>query len=143
MAIRKRKSSDTNKLVDGCGTILKNNRLKGGYKLVKRKKKLGKTVSTTTAQPKKRRGRPAKATAPVMVSAPAKRRGRPAKATAPVMVSAPAKRRGRPAKATTSVMITAPAKRRGGKKVSATAKAMKPSVKTTAKRIGRRVSAKV
>jgi hypothetical protein len=124
MAIRKRKSSDTNKLVDGCGTILKNNRLKGGYKLVKRKKKLGKTVSTTTAQPKKRRGRPAKATAPVMVSAPAKRRGRPAKAT-------------------TSVMITAPAKRRGGKKVSATAKAMKPSVKTTAKRIGRRVSAKV
>ena len=123
MAIRKRKSSDTNKLVDGCGTILKNNRLKGGYKLVKRKRKVGETASTTTAQPKKRRGRSAKATAPVMVSAPAKRRGRPAKTTAPVMVSAPAKRR-------------------GGKKVSATAQVMKPSVKATAKRRGRRASAK-
>jgi hypothetical protein len=127
MAIRKRKSSDTNKLVDGCGTILKNNRLKGGYKLVKRKRKVGETASTTTAQPKKRRGRPAKAkvTAPAMVSAPAKRRGRPAKAK----VTAPA-------------MVSAPAKRRGGKKVSATAQVMKPSVKATAKRRGRRVSAK-
>jgi hypothetical protein len=39
-------------------------------------------------------------------------------------------------------MVSAPAKRRGGKKVSATAQVMKPSVKATAKRRGRRVSAK-
>jgi len=122
MATRKTESSNRTTLIDGCGTIVKTNRVKGGYRLVKRKKVVGASASTTTAKPKKRKT---------------------AKATAPAMVSAPAKRRGRPAKATTSVMITAPAKRRGGKKVSATAKAMKPSVKTTAKRIGRRVSAKV
>jgi hypothetical protein len=31
-------SKNRTTLVDGCGTILKTNRLKGGYKLVKRKK---------------------------------------------------------------------------------------------------------
>jgi len=110
-------------LVDGCGTILKTNRLKGGYKLVKRKRVASTSASTT---------------------APAKRRGRPAKATAPAMVSAPAKRRGRPAKAkvTAPAMVSAPKKRRGGKKASTTAKAMKPSVKATSKGRGRRAKAK-
>ena len=81
-----------------------------------------------------------------MVSAPAKRRGRPASVKAPVMATAPAKRRGRPASVKAPVMVTAPAKRRGGKKVTAPAKTMKPSMKAPAKAVskgrGRRASAK-
>ncbi len=82
-------------LVDGCGTILKSNRLKGGYRLVKRKRALGSTTATASA-PKRKAGRPAKAKM-VMTSAPVRRKaGRPAKirmATAPV--KATAKRRGK------------------------------------------------
>ena len=92
MAIKR--SENRKKLIDGCGSILKVNRLKGGYRLVKREKSIGESAEKSSA-PAKRRGRPAKAKA----LAPAKRRGRPAKAKASVpakaKVSAPAKRRGR------------------------------------------------
>ena len=121
MANNLKHSADRTTLVDGCGTILKTNRLKGGYRLVKRK---AGTKSSATA------------------TAPAKKRGRKAKATAPAMVSAPAKRRGRPASVKAPVMATAPAKRRGGKKASTSAKAMKPSATAPAKRRGRPASAK-
>ena len=77
------KSQNRSTLVSGCGTILKSNRLKGGYKLVKRKRPVGASATeegaTTT---KKRKGRPAKAKSVVTASAPAKRRGRPARAKA-------------------------------------------------------------
>jgi len=79
MATRKKTTGNRATLVEGCGTILKNNRLKGGYKLVKRKK----SVTTATAKdsataPAKRRGRPAKAKVTTLtpVSVVAKRRGR-------------------------------------------------------------------
>jgi len=75
-----KKSENRKKLVEGCGTILKTNRLKGGYMLVKRKRKDEESTEKTTA-PAKRKGRPAKAkTVTASVTAPAKRRGRPAKA---------------------------------------------------------------
>ena len=88
-------------LVDGCGTILKSNRLKGGYRLVKRKRSIGSTTATASA-PKRKAGRPAKAkmvatiTEKVVMTAPKRKAGRPAKmrmATAPVMATA--KRRGK------------------------------------------------
>jgi hypothetical protein len=111
MATAKSTKANRTKLVDGCGTILKENRLRGGYQLVKRKK----VKSATTTAPAKRRGRPAKAKV-VM--------------TEEVVITAPAKRRGRPAKAKSVTPVMATAKRRG-RKPSTTAKAMKPSVKTT------------
>ena len=124
MANNLKHTANRTTLVDGCGTILKTNRLKGGYRLVKRK---AGTKSSATATAPSKRGRKAKATAPAMVSAPAKRRGRPASVKAPVMV-------------------TAPTKRRGGKKASTSAKTMKPSMKAPAKAVskgrGRRASAK-
>ena len=108
-------TTSRSRLVNGCGTILKTDRLKGGYELVKRKRKVKGTTSATG----KKRGRPAKVKVEevVMVSvpAPAKRRGRPAKAkmTASAPVSAPAKKRGRPAKA--KMTVSAPAKRKVGR----------------------------
>jgi|688.fasta_scaffold280212_2 hypothetical protein len=124
-------SENRKELVEGCGTILKKSRLKGGYRLVKRKKSIGEST----------------------VSAPAKKRGRKkgsvvAKAKVVASVSAPAKKRGRPAKAkvVASAPVSAPAKRRGRKKGSVVAKAMKPSLKSVvskpAKKRGRRKVAK-
>jgi hypothetical protein len=82
MATKTKKSASRSKLVEGCGTILKENRLKGGYKLVKRKKEIGASASASASAP---------------ATAPAKRRGRPAKAkmTASAPATAPAKRRGK------------------------------------------------
>ena len=120
MAKNLKHTADRTTLVDGCGTILKTNRLKGGYRLVKRK---AGTKSSATAT----------ATAPI-------KRGRKAKATAPAMVSAPAKKRGRPASVKAPVMAIAPKKRRGGKKVTSTT--MKPSAKAVSKGRGRRATAK-
>ena len=89
-------TTSRSRLVSGCGTILKTDRLEGGYKLVKRKRKAKGTTSATG----KKRGRPAKAkmTASAPVSAPAKRRGRPAKAkmTASAPVMATKRKAGRP-----------------------------------------------
>ena len=48
MATRKKASANRTTLVEGCGTILKTNRLKGGYKLTKRKRVAGATTSTAT-----------------------------------------------------------------------------------------------
>jgi len=85
------------RLVSGCGTILKTDRLTGGYKLVKRKR----TAKESTPATGKKRGRPAKAkmTASAPVSAP---------------VSAPKKGGGRPKgsknKPKTTMMMSAPAK---------------------------------
>lgn len=70
----KKKSGSRATLVEGCGTILKTNRLKHGYTLVKRKKVAGTTSETVTA-PAKRRGRPAKMK-PSAIVVPTKRRGR-------------------------------------------------------------------
>jgi hypothetical protein len=139
MATRTKTNANRTTLVDGCGTILKTNRLSGGYKLVKRKRVAGAKATT----PAKRRGRPAKAKMVASVIAPAKRKaGRPKKAvttiTEKVVMTAPAKRRGRPAKVKMVASVTAPAKRRGR---PAKAKMVAP-VKPTAKRRGRRVSAK-
>ena len=91
-------SKNRTTLVNGCGTILKTNRLKGGYKLVKRKK------SKVASAPKKVK-------AMVMASAPKK---------AKVIASATAKRKGGlPAKIKITevikekVVMTAPSKSRG------------------------------
>ena len=101
MATKLKHTENRKQLVKGCGTILKSNRLEGGYKLVKRKRPIGESAESVTA-PAKRRGRPAKAkvTASAKMTAPAKRRGRktaPAKMKASVkrVATAPAKRRGR------------------------------------------------
>ena len=106
-------SKNRTTLVDGCGTILKTNRLKGGYKLVKRKK------SKVASAPKK-------AKVMASASAPAKRKaGRPKKAMvmASASATAPAKRKaGRPAKIKITevikekVVMTVPSKRRGKRK---------------------------
>ena len=96
-------SKNRTTLVDGCGTILKTNRLKGGYKLVKRKK------SKVASAPKK---------AKVMASASA-----PKKAKVMASASAPAKRKaGRPSKIKITevvkekVVMTVPSKPRGKRK---------------------------
>jgi hypothetical protein len=102
------KSANKKTLIDGCGNILKNNRLKGGYKLVKRKKAIGATAeSEKESAPKKKAGRPKKAkmVASAPATAPKKKAGRPKKAK--MMASAPA---------------TAPIKKSRGKR-KATAKA--------------------
>ena len=89
----KAKSTSRTTLVNGCGTILKTNRLKHGYTLVKRKRVAG--TSTATAPAKRKAGRPKKA----MVTATATKRkaGRPAKAKMVTVLKAsvPAKRRGK------------------------------------------------
>jgi hypothetical protein len=117
MATKKSIKTNRTTLVDGCGTILKVNRLRGGYQLVKRKRV--KSDTPTATAPAKRRGRPAKA-----------------KAVAPVM-TAPATRRGRPAKAKSVAPVMATAKRRG-RKASTTAKVMKPSAKATTRKASKR-----
>ena len=91
MANNLKHTANRTTLVDGCGTILKTNRLSGGYKLVKRKRVAGAKATT----PAKRRGRPAKVKMVASVTAPAKRRGRPAKAKMVAPVKRTAKRRGR------------------------------------------------
>jgi len=72
MATRTKTNANRTTLVDGCGTILKTNRLSGGYKLVKRKR----VVGAKATAPAKRRGRPAKAKMVASVKPTAKRRGR-------------------------------------------------------------------
>ena len=121
MATKTSKNRTT--LVDGCGTILKTNRLEHGYKLVKRKKstvasapKKVKVMASASAPVKRKAGRPAKAKVMASASAPVKRKaGRPAKAKVitvikeKVVMTAPVKRKaGRPAKA--KVMVSAPSK---------------------------------
>jgi hypothetical protein len=139
MATKKSIKTNRTTLVDGCGTILKVNRLRGGYQLVKRKRV--KSDTPTATAPAKRRGRPAKAKSVAPVMAMAKRRGRPAKAkvviTEEVVMTAPAKRRGRPAKAKSVAPVMATAKRRG-RKASTTAKVMKPSAKATTRKASKR-----
>jgi hypothetical protein len=127
-------TTSRSRLVSGCGTILKTDRLTGGYKLVKRKR----TAKESTPATGKKRGRPAKAkmTASAPVSAPAKRRGRPAKAkmTASAPMSAPAKRRGRPAKAkmTASAPVMATKRKAGRPKGSTNKRKTRRRAKTTA-----------
>lgn len=84
MATSKSTRANRTTLVNGCGTILKENRLRGGYKLVKRKAKKSTATAPATA-PAKRRGRPAKAKSVAPVMATAKRRGRKASTTAKPM----------------------------------------------------------
>ena len=95
MATRKKTNANRTTLVDGCGTILKNNRLSGGYKLVKRKRVAGASASTTA--PKRKAGRPAKAKMVAPVTAPVKRRVGKTKTTKTMKssVKPTAKRRGR------------------------------------------------
>jgi hypothetical protein len=93
-------------LIDGCGTILKSSRLKGGYRLVKRKRAIG---STTKAKA------PAKAKVTAKAKAPAKVK---VTETEKVVMVAP---------------VTVPKKARG-KKPSAMKTAIKPSVKMVTKK---------
>jgi len=75
----KTKSTSRTTLVNGCGTILKTNRLKHGYTLVKRKRVAGTSTATATAPAKRKAGRPKKVMATVMkpsVKATPKRRGK-------------------------------------------------------------------
>ena len=82
-------SKNRTTLVDGCGTILKTNRLKGGYKLVKRKKskvasapKKAKVMASASAPAKRKAGRPSKikitevVKEKVVMTVPSKRRGK-------------------------------------------------------------------
>ena len=131
-------------LVDGCGTILKSNRLKGGYRLVKRKRAIGSTTATASA-PKRKAGRPAKAkmvatiTEKVVMTAPKRKAGRPAKPKM-VMASAPVRRKaGRPAKAK-MVIASAPVRRKAGR--PAKMRMETAPVRATAKRRGKRKSVK-
>ena len=123
MATRTKSTSRTT-LVNGCGTILKTNRLKHGYTLVKRKRVAG--TSTATAPAKRKAGRPKKAV--TTATAPKRKAGRPAKAKMVMVAPAttPARRKaGRPAKAKTITVLKAsvPAKRRGKRKTRRTVKA--------------------
>ena len=106
-------------LVNGCGTILKENRLKGGYKLVKRKRVKGDSASAKTKEV-------VKTTEKVVLTAPVKGKvGRPTKekvivttttATAPVKGKV-----GRPTKA--KVVTTATATIKTKAKAKSTPKA--------------------
>jgi hypothetical protein len=104
-------------LIDGCGTILKSSRLKGGYRLVKRKRAIGSTT-------KRKAGRPAKAKVETI--------------TEKVVMVAPAtakRKAGRPAKAKVVITetVSVPKKARG-RKPSAIKTTMKPSVKMVTKK---------
>ena len=82
-------------LVNGCGTILKENRLKGGYKLVKRKRVKGASASAKTKEV-------VKTTEKVVLTAPVGKVGRPKKvkevvtATATIKTKAKAKAKANP-----------------------------------------------
>jgi len=75
-------TTSRSRLVNGCGTILKTDRLTGGYKLVKRKRtakaSTSASASASASVPKKGGGRPLgsknKPKTTTMVSAPAKTR---------------------------------------------------------------------
>ena len=136
MATRTKSTSRTT-LVNGCGTILKTNRLKHGYTLVKRKRAVGTATATTPAKTRKTRKKTT--TTPKAVTT----------ITEKVVMTAPAKRgAGRPKgsgkKVVATTTITAPAKRGAGRPKGSTkrvmATVMKPSVKATAKRRGKRKS---
>ena len=135
----KAKSTSRTTLVNGCGTILKTNRLKHGYTLVKRKKVAG--TSTATAPAKTRKTRKKTTTTPKAVTT----------ITEKVVMTTPAKRKaGRPKgsgkKVVATTTITTPAKRKAGRpkgsKKRVIATAMKPSVKATPKRRGKRKSSR-
>lgn len=85
------------RLVSGCGTILKTDRLKGGYELVKRKRTAKETTSATGKKRQATKKAQMTASAPVSapVSAPKKGGGRPKgsknKPKTTTMMSAPAK----------------------------------------------------
>ena len=93
-------------LVNGCGTILKTNRLKGGYKLVKRKNVAGASTSAKTKAV-------IKTTEKVVLTAPVKGKvGRPKKekviVTTTTTATAPVKGKvGRPTKAKVVTTATA------------------------------------
>ena len=63
-------TTSRSRLVSGCGTILKTDRLTGGYKLVKRKR----TAKATTSATGKKRGRPTKVK--MMASVPMATKGK-------------------------------------------------------------------
>jgi tetrahydromethanopterin S-methyltransferase subunit H len=137
----KAKSTSRTTLVNGCGTILKTNRLKHGYTLVKRKKVAGTSTATATATAKTRKTRKKTTTTPKAVTT----------ITEKVVMTTPAKRKaGRPIgsgkKVVATTTITTPAKRKAGRpkgsKKRVIATAMKPSVKATPKRRGKRKSSR-
>jgi hypothetical protein len=112
------------RLVSGCGTILKTDRLTGGYKLVKRKNKAKGTTSATG----KKRGNPTKVKVEEVVmvtttTAPAKKRGRKLGSknkpkTMTASVPATVKKRGRKVGSknkpkTTTMMVSMPVATKG------------------------------
>ena len=70
MAKRVKHSTDRSKLVDGCGNILKTDRLKGGYRLVKRKRGAKSTATATATATKGKVGRPKGSKNKMTTSAP-------------------------------------------------------------------------
>ncbi len=69
-------TTSRSRLISGCGTILKTDRLKGGYELVKRKRTAKESTPPTSTAPRKGGGRPKgsknKPKTTMMMSAPAK-----------------------------------------------------------------------
>ena len=115
MASKKSNRTNRSTLIEGCGTILKSNRLKHGYSLVKRKKVIG-SSSEIESTPKRKAGRP-KSSVSTTASAIKRKAGRPRKiVTANIIASAPTKRKaGRP-KLSVSSPASAMLKRRGKRK---------------------------
>jgi len=150
MASKKSNRTNRSTLIEGCGTILKSNRLTHGYSLVKRKKVIGSSseiqstpkrkagrpkssVSTTASAIKRKAGRP-KSSVSTTARTPKRKAGRPAKSkivatiTEKVVLTSPKRKAGRPRKmVTANIIASAPTKRKAGRpklSVSSPASAM-------------------
>jgi len=132
MASKKSNRTNRSTLIEGCGTILKSNRLTHGYSLVKRKKVIG-SSSEIESTPKRKAGRP-KSSVSRTTSAIKRKAGRPAKSkivttiTEKVVMTSPKRKAGRPRKiVTANIIASAPTKRKAGRpklSVSSPASAM-------------------
>jgi hypothetical protein len=125
MASKKSNRTNRSTLIEGCGTILKSNRLTHGYSLVKRKKVIG-SSSEIESTPKRKAGRP-KSSVSRTTSAIKRKAGRP-KLSVSTTASAIKRKAGRPRKiVTANIIASAPTKRKAGRpklSVSSPASAM-------------------
>lgn len=135
MATKKSNRTNRSTLIEGCGTILKSNRLTHGYSLVKRKKVIG-SSSEIQSTPKRKAGRP-KLSVSTTASAIKRKAGRPRKmVTANIMASTPKKRKaGRPRKIiTVKSMVSTPTKRKAGRPTSSVSSPSSAMLKRRGKR---------
>ncbi len=125
MASKKSNRTNRSTLIEGCGTILKSNRLTHGYSLVKRKKVIG-SSSEIQSTPKRKAGRP-KSSVSTTASAIKRKAGRP-KLSVSTTARTPKRKAGRPRKmVTANIIASAPTKRKAGRpklSVSSPASAM-------------------